>query len=257
MGEFISVKIDLGKAELALRRAQETYNSVLFLAGSMGGRMGAEGRAARQARGTEGPPDEDAAEERSSPDRPRREAPDGPSAWRKAEQRFARFQAAVSGAIDSPVNTAINAVGLVPGAGPFLSSAARGAMAVGTAYADYGAPLVKGIVTAMLKSQGVKDDIIDGVLRSIAAGAGAVANPINKLRNWDEAFRPTWEAMKEITKLRSLAGGPIDASKMGKMYDFLFDYNMAETGMRRKMQHIGTDRLAESISESVMRSMSH
>ncbi len=253
MGEFISLKVDLDKATVALLKAQKIYESLrrdelAFLSTTGGDEVTTFGKAKTKAE--EGSP-------HRSPDPGRRGEGAGASKWDRMNARFNKVEGFIKRAVASPVETAFDIGNAIPVVGPIGKGLWTGAKLA----SDLGAPALKGVLEALLpdalKAVGIPEEAIRPALQKALEGISAFQKVANKIRNWDEAFQPTLQTMSEVVKLRTRAGGTVNSSSLAKMYDFLFDYNKAETSMRRKMEQMGRERLWEGIAESVKRSLSN
>jgi hypothetical protein len=254
MGEFISLKVDLDKATVALLKAQKIYESLrrdelAFLGTTGGDEVTSFGRA-RVAKPEEGSP-------QSSPDPGKKKDKPGETRWDRMNTRFDKIERFVRRAVASPVETGFELAGAIPEVGGIIKGGWAGAKLA----SDLGAPALKGVLKALLpdalKEFGIPQEVIDRSLDKALKGISGMQGLANRLRNWDEAFQPTLQTMADVVKLRTRAGGTVNSTNLSKMYDFLFDYNKAETSMRRKMEQMGRERLWEGIAESVKRSLSN
>lgn len=254
MGEYISLSLDLDKATVALLKAQQLYELVrrdeLALTGTTGSTdIGSFGGPAKRER-------PEAGAERSSP-APGEPKEDPKTHWEKINERFNKVERFVKRAVASPVEFGADVIGMIPEVGPI----AKNGWEAAKMFSDLGAPALKGVLKTLLPQAleefGIPPAVAEKALATMLGGVSKVQSFANRMRNWDEAFAPTLQTLKDVFRLRSLAGGTVTADKLGKMYDFLFDYNKAETSMRRKMEQFGQERLWEGISKSVERSLAH
>lgn len=252
-GEFISLGFDLDKASLALLKAQRLYeavrrDSLAFTRSN--GEAGGPDLGSSRVPGTKAAP----GSEKESPD-PGSDKDEKKGTWKKWSNRWDRVQSFVAKSIDSPVGQTVDVLGGIPEVGGMIKAGWSGAKL----YNDLGGPALKGILRALLpdalRGLGLPKEMVEKALNTALSGISAPSTQISKLRDWDESFRPTLETMKDVFRLRSMAGGTVNAEKMGKLFSFLMDYNKAETGMRRKMEHMGRERMWEAIGKSVEKSL--
>lgn len=157
------------------------------------------------------------------------------------------------GSLLNPLDIALQAISMIPEAGPPIAAGIRTGMNV----AEYGLPLATGFAEKALKSAGYeKGSIPYEIMMGLIEGMRATTDGIAELRARNDAIGPAFEATKQIALAQVLAGGVPGSKDVAEYGEAFLKIIYARSSLERKVKRFSLEAVggaAESLFEGMFK----
>lgn len=155
------------------------------------------------------------------------------------------------GSLLNPLEIALQAISMIPEAGPPIAGGVRTAMNV----SEYGLPLATGFAKKALESAGYKEGSLPySIMMGMIDGMRATTDVVAELRAKNDAIGPAFEATKQIALAQVLAGGVPGSKDVAEYGEAFLKIIYARSSLERKVKRFSLEAVggaAESLFEGM------
>lgn len=144
----------------------------------------------------------------------------------------------------NPLDTALSAIGAIPGAGPTIEKTLR----VGMDISENGLPLAEGFAKAALRAMGKggEGSFTEEFLKGLLKGMSELTTEVAELRAKNDAIAPAFEAMKKMAFAQVMAGGTPDGKDVGMFAETMYKIIYARSSLERKNKRFALEAVGEA-----------